>query len=190
MKIQLERKRTGWLVGGLVLTRAERSRSSSEVVSVASALAEVASPLENRLDCVACQHSFTSNRLGTLLCHDDGSIVGDICMGCLKQGVSHIQHQFKRRSIALFQQPQSEASPLSVYRRALELSELATQPLAIPPFYVWWWQQLTIFVADTQELEKARRQPLNCRHRQPKPHKITFLTEKPTTEKQLLIINY
>ncbi|WP_309742224.1 MULTISPECIES: hypothetical protein [unclassified Chamaesiphon] len=158
MKIQLQR-RTGWLVGGKP------------------------TPLEHRLDCVACQHSFTSNRLGTLLCHDDGSIVGDICMGCLRQGASHLQQQLKRRSISLFQQPPSEASPLSVYRRALELSELATQPLAIPAFYVWWWQRLTTFVADTQELDKARRAAINCRHRQPKPTNITFSTEKPSKGK-------
>jgi hypothetical protein len=158
MKIQLERKRTSWLVGG-------------------------AFPLENRLDCVACQHSFTSNRLGALLCHDDGSIVGDICMGCLKQGASHIQHQFKQRSIALFQQPPSEASPLSVYRRALELSELATQPLAIPAFYVWWLQRLTTFVADTQALEKARRETKNYYQRQPKLPKITPSPEQPSVGK-------
>ena len=153
MKIQLERKRIARLVGG------------------------EPSPLENRLECVSCQHSFGSSKLGTLLCHDDGSIVGDICMGCLKQGASHIKHQLKRRSIGLYHQPQGTES-LLVYRRALELSELATQPLTIPPVYIFWWQQLVIFVAETQELEQERRQPKNYRHRQPKPLKPTFLTDK------------
>jgi hypothetical protein len=135
------------------------------------------------LNCVACQHSYFSSSLRTLLCHDDGTIAGDICLNCLHRGTSHIQQQLKVRSIELYQQPLNEPIALSVYRQALELSELAVQPLTIPPFYMWWWKQLTIFVAETQDLELARREPLNRRHRQPKPHKITFPAKKPTSDK-------
>jgi hypothetical protein len=142
--------------------------------------------LKNRPDqlcCVACQDSFSGNRLRTLLCHDDGSIVGDICQVCLNRGTRHIQQQLKDRSIALFQQPVTEDMSLAAYRQALELSELTTQPLTIPPFYVRWWQHLTIFAAETQELELARCQPINCHSRQPKPFKITFMTEEPVIGK-------
>jgi hypothetical protein len=135
----------------------------------------------DRLDCVACQQSYSSNSLQTLLCHDDGTIAGDICLNCLRQGTSRIQQQLKQRSIELYQQPLDEQVALSVYRQALELSELAVQPLTIPPFYIWWWKQFTIFAAATQSLETARREPLNRRHRP--PHKITFLTKKPTGDK-------
>lgn len=137
----------------------------------------------HQLCCVACQQSFCNHRLQTLLCHDDGSIVGDICTDCLHQGASQIQQQLRVRSIELCQHPLTEDSSLSSYRQALELSELATQSLAIPPFYAWWWKQLTIFAAETRSLEMARREPINCRHRQPKPLKITFLTEEPSIDK-------
>jgi hypothetical protein len=129
--------------------------------------------------CVACQKTFTGSRLRTFLCHDDGSIAGDVCVGCLKQGNSHIKQQLGNRSIELFKQPSTNDS-LTTYREALELSELAAQALTIPPFYYQWWKQLTIFAAEAQELELARREMVNCRYRQPKPHKIAFLTEEPS----------
>ena len=119
--------------------------------------------LEHKLDnysyqlcCVACQHSFSSMRLRTVLCHDSGSIVGDVCTECIKQGTRQIQRQFRVRSIELFQQHLIANISLSSYQQALELSELASQPLAIPPFYARWWKQLTILATEPQALETAR----------------------------------
>ena len=119
--------------------------------------------LEQKLDnhsyqlcCVACQHSFSSMRLRTVLCHDSGSIVGDVCTDCLKQGTSQIQRQFRVRSIELFKQHLIEDISLSSYQQALELSELATQPLVIPRFYARWWKQLSIFATEPQVSEMAR----------------------------------
>jgi hypothetical protein len=133
----------------------------------------------HQFHCVSCQEIFTSNRLRTLLCHDDGSISGDVCGNCIKQGNSHIQHQLKTRSIELFRQLSTDDMCLSGYRQALELTELAAQPLSIPPFYSWWWKKITILAAETQELEAARRESANCRYRQQNPHKITFRKEEP-----------
>jgi hypothetical protein len=133
----------------------------------------------HQLCCVACQHSFSSDKLRSLLCHDSGAIVGDLCNDCLQKGNNHIQQQLKVRSIELFKQQPIEVNSLSAYRQALELSELANQSLTIPPFYLRWWQQLIGFAAETQSLEMARREPIDCRYRQPKPLKITFLTEEP-----------
>ena len=119
--------------------------------------------LEQKLDnhsyqlcCVAYQHSFASMRLRTVLCHDSGSIVGDVCTDCLKQGTSQIQRQFRVRSIELFKQHLIEDISLSSYQQALELSELATQPLVIPRFYARWWKQLSIFATEPQVSEMAR----------------------------------
>ena len=115
--------------------------------------------LENhthQLRCVACQQSFASTRLRTLVCHDGGSIVGDVCTDCLKQGTRQIQQQFRGQSIELFQQHLIANISLSSYQQALELSELASQPLAIPPFYARWWKQLTILATEPQALETAR----------------------------------
>jgi hypothetical protein len=137
-----------------------------------------------QLSCVACQHRFGGDRLRTLLCHDQGSIVGDLCTGCLNQGTKHIQNQLKAKSIELFQQSSiNNDHALATYRQALELSELATEALTIPPFYHRWWKHLTMFAADTQELEKARREIANYRYRQPKSHHITFLSEEPFSGK-------
>jgi hypothetical protein len=138
-----------------------------------------------QLSCVACQHRFGGDRLRTLLCHDQGSIVGDLCRGCLSQGTKHIQDQFKAQSIELFQQSSIDSDhALATYRQALERSELAVESLTIPPFYDRWWKLLTIFAAETQELELARRETANYRYRQPKSHRITFLsTEEPFSGK-------
>jgi hypothetical protein len=133
----------------------------------------------HQLRCVTCQQLFLGDRLRTLLCHNEGPIVGDICANCLKQGTSHIQQQLHARSIELFQQQSINDISISTYRQALELSELAGQALTIPPFYARWWKQLTVFAAETQELELARRETANIRYRQPKPYQITFLTEEP-----------
>jgi hypothetical protein len=138
----------------------------------------------DRLICVACQHRFGGDRLRTLLCHDQGSIVGDLCTGCLKQGTNHIQARLKARSIELFQQSSIDSDQaLATYRQALELSELAVETLTIPPFYYRWWKHLTMFAADSQELEIARRETANYRYRQPKSHHITFITEEPFSGK-------
>ncbi len=132
--------------------------------------------LEQKLDnhsyqlcCVACQHSFSSMRLRTLLCHDSGSIVGDVCTECLKQGTRQIQRQFRVRSIELFQQHLIENISLSSYQQALELSELATQPLAIPRFYARWWKQLSIFATEPQASEMARQEPIDFLQQKYKP---------------------
>jgi hypothetical protein len=138
----------------------------------------------DQLCCVACQHRFGGDRLRTLLCHDQGSIVGDLCTGCLKQGTNHIQARLKARSIELFQQASIDGDQtLATYRQALELSELAVEALTIPPFYYRWWKHLTMFAADSQELEIARRETANDRYRQPKSHHITFITEEPFSGK-------
>ncbi len=139
----------------------------------------------HQLRCVACQQKFVGNKLRALLCHDQGSIVGDLCTGCLSQGTKHIQDQFKAQSIALFQQSSIDSDhALDTYRQALERSELAVESLTIPPFYDRWWKLLTIFAAETQELEIARRETANYRYRQPKSHRITFIsTEEPFSGK-------
>lgn len=134
----------------------------------------------HQLHCVACQQAFLANRLRILLCHDSGSISGDVCVKCLQQGPSHIQQQLKQHSIELFKHPLTENISPSPHQQALELWELATQPLIIPRFYHWWWQRLTILAADTRSLEIAQREPINYLRRQPKPHKIIFFTEKPS----------
>jgi hypothetical protein len=138
-------------------------------------------PQPHRLRCIACQHSFFGDKTRVLLRHRDGSIFGDVCVDCLQRGASHIQQQLKDRAIELFKQPLTDDISPSPHKQALELWELATGHLVIPPFYGWWWQRLSIFAAETQELEIARRGILNLRSRQPKPHKITFLREEPSS---------
>jgi hypothetical protein len=140
-------------------------------------------PHPHRLRCVACQHSFFGSKTRILLRHCDGSIAGDVCGHCLQHGASYIQQQLKDRALDLFKQPLTEDTSPSPHKQALELWELATSHLVIPPFYYWWWRRLSIFAAETQELEIARRGVFNFRSRQPKPHKITFLKEKPSIGK-------
>ncbi len=115
--------------------------------------------------------------------HHDGSIAGDVCIDCLQRGSSHIQRQLKDRAIELFKQPLSDDVSPSPHRQALELWELATGYLVLPKFYRRWWQQLTMFAAETQELEIARRGISNLRYPQPKSLKITFLEEEPSIAK-------
>jgi hypothetical protein len=137
----------------------------------------------HRLRCVACQHSFFGDKTRVLLHHHDGSIAGDVCLDCLDRGSSYMQQQLKDRAIELFKQPLSDDVSPSPHKQAMELWELATGDLVLPTFYSRWWQRLMMFVADTNELEIARRGILNLRSRQSKPHKITFLKEEPSIGK-------
>jgi hypothetical protein len=145
----------------------------------------------DRFHCLVCQQKYTgdvhsdrlSQQLRTLLCHNDGSIAGDVCAKCIKQGSSYIQQRLKTRSIELCQQSSIDDIGISTYRQALELSELAVESLIIPPFYTWWWQKIMLFAAETRALEMARREGIDCRYRQSKSHKITFLTKNPSIGK-------
>jgi hypothetical protein len=118
----------------------------------------------HQLCCVACQQSFTPDRLRTLLCHDDGAIEGDVCAKCVKLGTSHIRQGLKTRSLQLFQRNLNGDTSLANYRAALELSELADRVITVPPIYQRWWKRLTIFVAETEALELGRRESIDCHH--------------------------
>ncbi|WP_373539809.1 hypothetical protein [Chamaesiphon sp.] len=133
----------------------------------------------HRLRCIACEHPFAGGRARILLRHQSGSFAGDVCTGCLQLGISHIQGQLKARAVALFKQPLSDGSSPSPHKKALELWELATSPLVMPPFYYWWWQRLTIFAAETQDLKLVRRTLRDLRSHKSTLPTITFLTEEP-----------
>ncbi len=119
------------------------------------------------LRCIVCDGACHRDRLRSLLCRDDGAIVGDICADCLKQNTSYIQRQLSQRATVLLDRPLvSEHSQLpSPQKQALILSELTHQPLKKPPFYYWWWKRLTILTAETRELEQARIGTANCQFR-------------------------
>lgn len=126
----------------------------------------------SKLRCVVCEQTADRQPLRTLLCHDRGEILGDICPDCLHQPTNYIQQRLHQRAVHLIQEPRQQ---LSAQQEALELFELAHQPLFVPPFYAWWWQRLAILTAETRELESAR---IGSSH-QPQPLKISFLTEEP-----------
>jgi hypothetical protein len=126
----------------------------------------------SKLRCAVCEKIADRQPLRTLLCHDKGAILGDICTDCLHQTTNYIQQRLYQRAVRLIQQPRPQ---LSAQQEALELFELAHQPLFVPHFYVWWWQRLAILIAETRELESARIG--SSRH--PQPLKISFLTEEP-----------
>jgi hypothetical protein len=138
----------------------------------------------DRLRCVVCEQTFNSDRLRSLLCHDDGLIFGDVCPHCRQQGGDYIRQKlgdraakvFERIHAQLSQQPRSiDTSTILLEREALELSEMAEQPLKIPPIYVWWWKRFEMLITESQELELARR---GNPHPRPKLT-ITFLEEEP-----------
>jgi hypothetical protein len=158
------------------------SPESPKLVNMNIQLERNLRPHSHRLRCVACDLTFAGGKLRTLLYHQDRSIAGDLCAKCLQQGASHIQQQLKARARELFQQPLTEDISPSPHKQALELWELATSQLVIPPFYYWWWQRLSIFAAETQDLELAKRGALNLRYRQPKPRKITFVKKEPSVD--------
>jgi hypothetical protein len=136
-------------------------------------------PRPARLRCIACEHTFASGKLRTLLYHQDESLAGDICRECFQRGASHIQQQLKARAIALFQQPAIEDVSPSPHKQALELWELATTRLVLPSIYDRLWQRLRMFAAGTKDLELAKTRAHDLRSRQPKPPTITFVEEEP-----------
>ncbi len=132
----------------------------------------------HRLRCVACQHPFYGSKTRVLLRHQHGGSVGDVCVDCIRHGNKYIQQRLKERAIELFKQPAIPDVTPSPQKQALELWELATSNFVIPPFYYWWWQRLTFFIADSQDLEVARRGKGNFRYGQSKLPKITFTKEE------------
>lgn len=121
--------------------------------------------------CNICEAACTHDRLRTLLCHDDGRIVGDICADCLHQSPTYIQTQLHQRAAKLIDRPLGNGNRWtpSLHKQALQLSELTHQPLTKPPFYAWWWKRLTILVAETRALEQARIGTANCQFRSDRP---------------------
>ncbi len=111
----------------------------------------------SKLRCTVCDRSCDFDRLRTLLCRDNGSLVGDICADCLRQKTSYIQQRLRQRAFKLINQPiTTDLQTPSPQKQAFELAELAHQPLTIPPFYTWWWQRIAIFTAEIRDLELAR----------------------------------
>jgi hypothetical protein len=131
----------------------------------------------HRLRCVACQHRFYGGSTRVLL-RQHGEIVGDVCADCIEQGTKHIQQQLKQRATELFKQPAIANVSPSPQKQALELWELATGDLVIPPFYYWWLQKFLIFVGANQEVEIGRRGKGNFRYGQSKLPHITFTKEE------------
>ena len=127
----------------------------------------------SKLRCTVCEQASNRTPVRTLLCHDDGSIVGDICANCLNQKTNYIQQCLHQRAANLIRQPANGRIP-SPQKQALELFELAHQPLTIPPFYAWWWKRLTILTAENRELELARTGAIRSQSLT-----IRFLTEEP-----------
>jgi hypothetical protein len=117
--------------------------------------------------CQVCEGACRRDRVRTLLCRDDGAIVGDICADCLKQNTSYIQRQLSQRAVRLLDRSVDNEHSLlpSPQKKALILSELTHQPLKKPPFYYWWWKRLTILTAESRELEQARSGAANCQFR-------------------------
>ncbi len=117
--------------------------------------------------CQVCERACRRDRVRTLLCRDDGAIVGDICADCLKQNTNYIQRQLSQRAARLFDRAVVTEDSLlpSPQKQALILSELTHQPLKKPPFYYWWWKRLTILTAESRELEQARTGAANCQFR-------------------------
>ncbi|AFY94559.1 hypothetical protein [Chamaesiphon minutus] len=140
-------------------------------------------PHSPRLRCVVCESQFASGKLRTLLCHQDESIAGDICMDCLGQGANYIQQQLKARAIVLLQQPWRDDISPSPHKQALELWELANSHLILPSIYQRLWQRLLIFAAATKDLGLAKRGSSNRRAQQSKLPTVTFLEEEPYSGK-------
>lgn len=116
--------------------------------------------------CIVCEVACQSDRLRTLLCLDNGTIVGDICMDCVQQNNSYIQRQLHQRARKLLARAtdNQEQRP-SPQKQALLLAELTHQPLISPPFYVWWWKRLTARGMATQELEQVHTKVTNSQFR-------------------------
>jgi hypothetical protein len=108
--------------------------------------------------CQICEGTCRRERMRVLLCRDDGTIVGDVCEDCVKQPTSYIQQRLHQRATKLLARPfvTEETQSPSPQKQALVIAELTYQPLQKPPFYVWWWQRLTLAIAEARDLERAR----------------------------------
>lgn len=131
--------------------------------------------------CTVCERVCGDDLLRTLLCLDSGTVVGDICKTCRHQQIDAIQQQLHQRACRLLALPEPTPERLpSPQKQALILSELAHQPLAMPPFYLWWWKRLTLLATATRELDRVRIGKVHPRSRITRSIDADYSTEEPT----------
>ncbi len=113
--------------------------------------------------CQICEGACRRDPLRSLLCRDDGTVVGDICEDCVDRPTSQIHQRLHQRAAKLLARPlvTEESQVPSPQKQALVLAELTYQPLQKPPFYLWWWKRLTISIAEARDLERARTNSAN-----------------------------
>lgn len=137
-----------------------------------------------KLRCTVCERSCYHGRVRTLLCRDNGAVIGDICADCLNQTTGYIQKRLHQRAAQLINQPATTNSRTpSPQKQALELAELAHQSISTPHFSAWWGKRIAILTAEIRELKLARTGATNRQLQDAKSLKVGFLNEEPSIGK-------
>ena len=120
-----------------------------------------------QIRCVVCGENADSHSLRTLLCNDQGWILGDLCGACTKLSPPVFKQKLRTRSSALLREAQltdDVESPLG--QLAQDLLAASQEALKKLPFFAWWLKKIEILAEETQELETARLASSSCLCRQ------------------------
>jgi hypothetical protein len=122
------------------------------------------------LRCKVCSQIFEVGKLRNLLYTDRGLLMGDVCPQCFRKEAHEIQHLLKqqgnwmmepRKGVGAQTRCFADTARVATYRHALELVELAAEPVEFPVLYQLWLKRIEIFMEENQEAESARFQRSN-----------------------------
>jgi hypothetical protein len=111
------------------------------------------------LRCKVCSQIFEVGKLRNLLYTDRGLLMGDVCPQCFRKEAHEIQHLLKQQGNWMMEPRKGiGAQTIATHRHALELVELAAEPVEFPVLYQLWLKRIEIFMQENQESESTRFQ--------------------------------
>lgn len=135
-------------------------------------------PCRDNLRCTVCQQVFHVEPIRSLLYQDSGLLQGDVCPNCARLPATEFKQRMVLNARILLQQESlQDSQTMTLHARALELLEVAKEPIKFPPFWQQWLMQLGVFAQDTQELEAAR---LGLHEHPWRSHPYSFLEDDQT----------
>jgi hypothetical protein len=109
------------------------------------------------MNCKVCFQVFEVGKLRNLLYTDRGLLMGDVCAQCFRKEAHEIQRRLEQRGNWMMVLSKDKgARTIATHRQALELVEVAAEPVEFPRAYQLWLKRIEIFIQESQESEAGR----------------------------------
>jgi hypothetical protein len=134
-------------------------------------------PCQDKLRCTVCQQIFVVGQIRSLLYQDSGLLQGDVCPTCAKLSAQDFKETMVLHARILLQQGNpGDSQTITLHERALELLEIAKEPIKFPSFWQQVLMQIDVLAQDTQELE-ADKFGLHNNRSTPRSHPGLFFED-------------